>query len=243
MKKACAALSCAAVLVCAPALSQIAPAAQPAPIATAVTANAVLRTGTEVPLRTSEELTTKNKKLKVGQRFRLDVAENVLTNGVVVIPAGSPAMGEITDVRNKGMWGKSGKLNARILYVTVNGRQIRLSGAFDDKGTAGGIGAVATSAILFPPAGFFMTGTSATVALGSPVKGFVDEDVPLSFAVSAPAPLAISAPAPAIVVAQPAAPATVATVSKPSAAAAVSTPVQSMPADLSTYGVQGNTKK
>lgn len=168
-----------------------------APIATPAADVAYLRTGTEVPLRTLEELTTKEKVLKVGQRFRMEVAEAVLVNGVVVIPVGSPAVGEITDVRNKGMWGKSGKLNARILYVTVNGRQIRLSGAFDDKGIAGGTGAVAASAIIFAPAGFFMTGTSARVAINTPVKGFVDEDVPLAMAASAPMPLAVSAPAPA----------------------------------------------
>lgn len=168
-----------------------------APIATPAADVAYLRTGTEVPLRTLEELTTKEKVLKVGQRFRMEVAEAVLVNGVVVIPVGSPAVGEITDVRNKGMWGKSGKLNARILYVTVNGRQIRLSGAFDDKGIAGGTGAVAASAIIFAPAGFFMTGTSARVAINTPVKGFVDEDVPLAMAASVPMPLAVSAPAPA----------------------------------------------
>ncbi len=171
-----------------------APAQTIAPSAAQTSNMAVLRTGTEVPLRTSEELTTKGKKLKVGQRFRMETAEAVLVNGVVVIPAGSPAMGELTDVRNKGMWGKSGKLNARVLYVTVAGRQIRMSGAFDDKGTAGGIGAVATSAIVFAPAGFFMTGTSAKVAIGTPVKGFVDEDVPLAFASATPAPLSVSTP-------------------------------------------------
>lgn len=32
-------------------------------------------------------------------------------------------------------------------------RQIRLSGTFDNKGKAGGVGAVATSAIVFAPAG------------------------------------------------------------------------------------------
>ena len=73
----------------------------------------------------------------------------MLIQGVNVIPVGSPAVGELTDVRNKGMWGKSGHLAARVLYVTVNGRQIRLSGAFDDKGVAGGVGAVAVSAIVF----------------------------------------------------------------------------------------------
>jgi hypothetical protein len=93
------------------------------------------------------------------------------------------------------MWGKSGRFVARVLYVTVNGRQIRLSGGFNDKGTAGGIGAVAVSAIVFLPAGFIMTGTSAKLPVGTPVKGFVDEDVPLAMEAAGPAPLVVSAPA------------------------------------------------
>ncbi|MEA1070986.1 hypothetical protein [Sphingomonas sp. LY160] len=166
-----------------------------APIAAPSTANAVLRTGTEVPLKLMEELTTGGKKLRVGQRFRMETSEPVMVQGVTVIPVGSPAVGEITDVRNKGMWGKSGHLGARVLYVTVNGRQIRLSGAFDDKGKAGGVGAVAVSALVFLPAGFFMTGTSAKVPLGTVVKGFVDEDVQLAIASAPLAPMAVNAPA------------------------------------------------
>ncbi|QIK96545.1 hypothetical protein G7076_08925 [Sphingomonas sp. HDW15A] len=154
--------------------------------------NAVLRVGTEVPLRLSEELTTKGKSLRTGHRFHLQVSEPVVVNGVTVIPVGSQAVGEVTDVRNKGMWGKSGKLNARILYVMANGRQIRLSGAFDDKGTAGGVGAVAVSALVFWPAGFFMTGTSAKVPAGTIIKAFVDEDVPLNIVASNPAPMTIA---------------------------------------------------
>ena len=127
----------------------------------------------------------------------METAEPVIVQGVTVIPVGSPAVGEITDVRNKGMWGKSGHLGGRVLYLTVNGRQIRLSGAFDDKGTAGGVAAVAVSAIIFAPAGFFMTGTSAMVPVGTTFKGFVDEDVQLAIANATPAPLVVSAPAPA----------------------------------------------
>jgi hypothetical protein len=171
----------------------VAPAA--APIAAPVTTNAILRTGTEVPLRLSEELTTKGKRLRVGQRFRMETSASVVVQGVTVIPVGSPAVGEITEVRNKGGWGKSGHLAGRALYVTVNGRQIRLTGAFDDKGVAGGVGAVAVSAIVFLPAGFFMTGTSARVPVGAPVKGFVDEDVQLSLAATAAAPMVVPAAA------------------------------------------------
>ena len=166
------------------------------PVAAPATTNAVLRSGTEVALRLSEELTTQGKKLRVGNRFRLEMSEPVLVQGVTVIPAGSPAVGEITDVRNKGMWGKSGRLVARLLYVTVNGRQIRLTGAFDDKGVAGGVGAVAVSAVVFLPAGFFMTGTSAKVPMGTVIKGFIDEDVPLTIAAEAVAPLKVVAPEP-----------------------------------------------
>jgi len=172
-----------------------APIAAPETTSAIATTNAILRTGTPVPLRLSEELTTKGKKLRVGQRFHMEVAEPVIVQGVTVIPVGSPAVGELTDVRNKGMWGKSGHLGARILYVTVNGRQIRLSGGFDDKGVAGGVGAVAVSALVFLPAGFFMTGTSARIPAGSSVKGFIDEDVPLNFAAATPGPMVVGAPA------------------------------------------------
>ena len=167
----------------------------PSPIAAPVNNNnAMLRVGTEVPLRLLEELTTGGKKLRVGQRFRMETSAPVMVQGVVVIPTGSPAVGEITDVRNKGMWGKSGKLTARVLYVTVNGRQIRMTGGFDDKGVAGGIGAVAVSAIIFLPAGFFMTGTSAKVPVGAAVKGFIDEDVSLSLAATTSSPMVVGAP-------------------------------------------------
>jgi hypothetical protein len=178
-------------------------AAQPLAPAMAIaapgTTNAILRVGTEVPLRLVQELTTKGKQLRIGDRFHLETSEPVLVQGVNVIPVGSPAMGEITDVRNKGMWGKSGHLAARILYVTVNGRQIRLSGSFDDKGVTG-TAAVVAAIVFVPVVGFFTTGTSAKVPVGSVVKGFVDEDVPLSIPVAAQAPMVVGGAATPMVV-------------------------------------------
>jgi hypothetical protein len=173
----------------------------PALIASLPANRAILRAGTEVPLILSEEITTKGKKLHVGQRVRMETAEAVFVQGINVIPVGSPAVGEITDVENKGMWGKSGHVGIRALYTTVNGRQIRLSGSVDDKGVAGGVGAVAVSAIVFLPAGFFMTGTSAKLPLGTAIKGFLDEDVPLEIAPAALAPMVIAAPAQPLAVA------------------------------------------
>jgi hypothetical protein len=157
----------------------------------------VLRAGTKVLLKMSEPLTTEGKKLRVGQRFQLEVAEPVTINDQVVIPAGSPAIGEVTDVRNKGMWGKSGRINARVLSVRANGRQIRMTGAVDDKGVTGTAGVVAAIAFV-PVAGFFTTGTSARIPLGAPVTGFLDEDLTVAFApAAAPQPMVIPAAAPA----------------------------------------------
>lgn len=192
MKKSISALA-AVLLLSMPLMAQeIQPVAVPQAIAPVASANAVLRAGTPVQLRLMEEVTTKKKAAKAGQRFMLEVATPVEINGVVVLPSGTPAWGEITEVRNKGMWGKSGKLNARLLYLRVNGRQIRLTGSFDDKGvtgTAGVIGAVA----LVPVVGFFVTGTSAVLPKGGAVGGFIDEDVQLAIANMEQAPMQVGA--------------------------------------------------
>lgn len=165
-------------------------------------ANAVLRAGTPVSFKLLEEVTTKNKAARVGQRINLEVAAPVDVEGQTVIPAGTPAWGELTGVRNKGMWGKSGKLDAQLLYLRLNGRQIRLSGAFDDKGVTG-TGAVVGAVLLIPVAGFFMTGTSALLPKGGTVGGFIDEDVPLAFSAATVAPMQVPVAASAAVVVAP----------------------------------------
>lgn len=158
-----------------PAPATIAPSAPQAVILSAPM-ESVLRSGTEVPLIMAESITTGGKKLRVGQRVRLQVASPVMLGSLVVIPAGSMAEGEITDVRNKGMWGKSGRIEARVLNVRVGDRSIRLSGTFDDKGVTG-TAAVVGAVLLLPVAGFFMTGTSANIPAGAGVKAFLDEDL------------------------------------------------------------------
>ncbi|MGZ2412097.1 hypothetical protein ACUXST_001518 [Sphingomonas sp. F9_3S_D5_B_2] len=163
-----------AALAAAQTSTSIAPAQQAA-ILSSSTDN-VLRAGVEVPLKLEEGLDSNNKTLREGQQFRLTVANAVMLGNAVVIPAGSPATGEITDIRHKGMWGKSGRIAARVLNVRVGDRLVRLSGTFDDKGTTGTAGVVG-AVVLLPVAGFFMTGTSAKIPAGSGIKAFLDEDL------------------------------------------------------------------
>jgi hypothetical protein len=94
------------------------------------------------------------------------------------------------------MWGKSGRIVARVLNVRVGDRLIRLSGSFDDKGVTGTAGVV-TAIVFVPIAGFFMTGTSAKIPAGGGVKAFLDEDLTIA-APPPPAPMVVPAPAMAI---------------------------------------------
>ena len=198
----------AAAQVAAPQAATVQPVAQaaPAPVQAAIisppTQN-VLRAGAEVPLRMEEGLDSNNKALREGQQIRMSVASDVRLGTVVVIPAGSPATGEITDIRRKGMWGKSGRINARVLNVRVGDRLIRLTGNFDDKGVTGTAGVVAAIAFI-PIAGFFMTGTSAKIPAGGGVKAFLDEDLTIAIPAPAPAALPVAAAAPVAAVAAPA---------------------------------------
>lgn len=206
MTKLNAALSGALILLSTSSFAQtpILNPISPSPVPSAAVVNqAVLRAQTPVIFRMSEELTTKKKNLRVGQRFNLEVAEPVIVDGSTVIPVGAPATGEITEVRNKGMWGKSGYIGAQLVQVRVGDRTIRLSGSFDDKGVTGTGGVVAAIALL-PIAGFFTTGTSAFIPIGAQVKGYIGEDVPLNLQSAAVLPMTVQTAPPALpVVANP----------------------------------------
>lgn len=194
------ALICAAALV-APAIAY---AQAPVTIAPAVEGN-VLRAGAKVPVRTLVELTTKKKAVKSGDRVNIETAEAVMLGNNIVIPAGTPGMAEVTSVRNKGMWGKSGFIEGRVLYLRLAGRQVRLTGTFNDKGVTGTAGVVGAIAFV-PIAGFFTTGTSASIPQGSIIPAFLDEDLPFTVAAApsvapieatptpAPAPVATAKP-------------------------------------------------
>ena len=142
-------------------------------------ASNVLRSGTAVPVVLVEPLTTKGKGLKVGQRVRLEVAQDINLNGQTVIPSRSPVEGVLTEVRNKGMWGKSGAIRLHIESVNVNGTVVRLTGDMDTRGETGTAGVVGAIVVL-PIAGFFVTGTSAEMSLNAPGRAFLDQDITLA---------------------------------------------------------------
>lgn len=180
-----------------PAASAIIAPAAPQAVILSSPSESVLRAGAEVPLIMAESINSNDKSLRTGKQIRMQTASPITLGGAIVIPAGSPVTAEVTEVRRKGMWGKSGRIEARVLHVRVGDRMVRLSGTFDDKGVTGTAGVV-TAIALVPIAGFFVTGTSANIPAGSGVKAFLDEDL----RIASPAPVV---PAAAPVAATPAA--------------------------------------
>ena len=207
MKFVVAALLSASVI--APATAQVAISAPvatpPAPTGTAMVvrggpvATNVLPQGTTVRLRTLTALSSNEN--TVGQRFDLETVDDVTLNGITIIPRGSHAVGEISFAKKKGMWGKSGRLQTSLISVRANGIDIPLrGGTSNQKGDTGTAGVVASIAVI-PIAGFFVTGTSAVLPMGSPASGVTINDIPLAFAAmtpAAPSALPVAAPTPVV---------------------------------------------
>jgi hypothetical protein len=140
----------------------------------------VLSQGTPIHLATETEMNSQEN--RVGDRVDLRVLDAVSLNGHTVIPVGTRGVGEVTLVRKKGMWGKSGRLEFRPLYLMLGGREIPISTRTTTKehGETGTAGVVA-SIVVLPLAGFFVTGTSAKIPRGSNVDAELSQDLPVVF--------------------------------------------------------------
>ncbi|HEX8623242.1 MAG TPA: hypothetical protein VF718_14835 [Allosphingosinicella sp.] len=159
------ALIAAALLMAA----QLGVAAQPA-------AGPVLLKGTPVVLKTLAPLSSRW--AVQGQRFDLEVRDEVRVDGLLVIPRGARGVGEVSRVVTKGMMGKAGKIEVRVLFVEVGGARIRLDGVASDKGASGAAPVVLAAPLIGVSAAFF-TGKSAVLPAGSTIEGFVFQDMPL----------------------------------------------------------------
>lgn len=65
-------------------------------------------------------------KNKNGDRFRFHVAADVRIGDLVVIPMGTPGVGEVIHAAKSGVAGKAGELIVAARYVTVGTKNIRL---------------------------------------------------------------------------------------------------------------------
>jgi hypothetical protein len=135
-----------------------------------------------LPARTPVQLDTidpvDSRSAKQGQRFALRVSDDVRVGTAIVIPKGTPAVGEVEAVSGKGMVGKAGRLVLQPLFVEIAGERIYLVGANEERGKDSTAG-VAVGSLLLSGWGIFITGKSASVPAGSPLPGRTRTDVTL----------------------------------------------------------------
>lgn len=77
----------------------------------AIPSQTVLPAGTPVTVTLVEDLSTLTN--KVGDRFNVRVAQDVMVDGIIVIPAGANGCGEITFATNKGSFGSWETVSSR----------------------------------------------------------------------------------------------------------------------------------
>jgi hypothetical protein len=157
-----------AVAPYAPAIESQAALADPAPVP-----KFVLPKGTMVRLMVTKEVNSRDN--RPGDRFVLRVDEEVQVGGRTVIPIGAKAWGELLQSKQTGGVGKSGRINARLLYVEANGKRIDLDGERQSSGS-GGTGQVVASVIAFGPFGLLMKGNNATLKAGEILNGYTLSD-------------------------------------------------------------------
>lgn len=148
--------------------------------ATAFASNGVgqeyhLPVGTPIPLRTRATVSTKLN--KAGDRIDLEVAEDVVFREQVIIPAGTPVVGEISMAQSNGHLGKKGKLEIRLLEVQTPHGPARLSGTAYDEGKSGTALSLATMVFVSTLGGFLIHGTSAEIPAGTEVEAYLASDL------------------------------------------------------------------
>ena len=158
---------------------------------------AALPANTEVLLSMNQDVTTKGKRWNEGDTFNLTVVHDVVYDGYVVIPKGSRAVGQITWLTDKGMFGKSGKMDIELNYIEVGGRRIDVDGTYRQEGEGNTLATIGGVVLVGVFAGF-ITGKSALVPQGRELMAHTQQAIPLALpdrqaANSGPAPLRVSA--------------------------------------------------
>lgn len=137
----------------------------------------MLPANSEITFELLDELDSRSN--RKGDRFTLRVSEDVMVGSYVVIPRGSRGVGEITRLVKKGAFGKSGKIDVRLSYVTVGSNRIPLSGQARERG-AGGTTETIGAAILVGVFSAFVTGRSAVIPARSTIIGYTEGDIPIT---------------------------------------------------------------
>jgi hypothetical protein len=151
--------------------------AMPVPLQEAQPAAALakpLPAGTPVFVALDTELSTQTS--TVGDSFSVTVSQDVMQDGIVVIPKGVRGRGEITFLTKKGGFGKPGIIGIALRDMELNGRQVLLDGRFREEGGNNNAATAATWLAVGVISGL-VQGKSSVIPAGRELKGRTGEDI------------------------------------------------------------------
>lgn len=136
----------------------------------------VVPAGTQVYLEPSEIITSKRGENDAGEIIRASVWRNVVVDGHVVIKAGAPAVGRISEIKRRNIAGKKGQLKIQAISARgVHGEDVLLDGGYHEEGKS----RVALSVTLFLLVAWpliFIPGKNAEMGPGNVFDGEVQDD-------------------------------------------------------------------
>ncbi|MCC4232665.1 hypothetical protein LL253_08170 [Sphingobium soli] len=128
---------------------------------------ATLPANTMIVVTPVQEVTSK--KMKEGDAVAFQVVNDVVENGAVIIPRGTPVKGTVTWRTGKGIGGKSAKFEVTFNSVQLAGRDWGLRGSHRQEGRGN------TMAALF--GSMLISGRSAVMVPGQLVNAFTSEAI------------------------------------------------------------------
>ena len=150
---------------------------------TAQQSQSTLPANTEIAMTMNEDLTTKGGRIDEGHMFRMTVSQDVKVGNFIVIPRGTPAVGEVTWLTGKGAFGKSGKMEVDLRYIDLSGRRIPVTGHYRQEGEGNTVATVA-GVIAVGVFSAFITGKSARIPQGRELKAYTSEALPVALPVA-----------------------------------------------------------
>lgn len=115
------AAAAAAMVAAAPAEAQ---AAAAEPVSAPAADCCAIAAMTEVEIEIAEPVTSKSK--RQGDHFAIRLAEPIVVDGRIVVPAGTPGLGEVVHSAKAGGAGKAGELILAARYLELDGQRIPL---------------------------------------------------------------------------------------------------------------------
>jgi len=142
--------------------------------------------GTTIYCQLDQRVTSKRKHNKPGELVKAHVWRDVTVNGRTVVKAGTPVFARIGEIKPAKVAGVKGRVEVEVMSVaSIDGRDVPLTGGYDQSGKSLTALSVALAAVVFVPL-IFIKGKQAKLEPGLIFDAMVQSAVDVSVEGNAP---------------------------------------------------------